>query len=518
MKENSSGLSLQQLVRNPDAALEELDRLDSQDSLYDFMRYGWHVLEPKREFVPGWHLEAICDHLTAVHHGDISRLLINIPPGCTKSLTTDVFLPAWEWGPRNRPDLRYVAASYSQDLTIRDNRRTRHLIGSRWYQSKWGKRFGFDPSQNAKTRFDNDAMGYKIATSVGGLGTGERGDRFIIDDPHNIKDGESDAKRNEAVLWFLETVPTRMHDPDKSAIIVIMQRVHEGDISGIIIERELGYTHLCLPMEYDKEHHCTTYLDVGDALEKGEVFFTDPRGDDGELLWPERMTRKVVERDKKVLGDYGTAGQFQQRPSPRGGGMFKRAWWRFYRTSAGTYRPGGCSDAPAIDLPKMDWMLQSIDASFGTKKATSSRVGALVIGGQGANRFVLDNRTALMDFKETVRTIRVLWKDWPLALRILIELKANGQAIIDTLHNEIPGIIGVTPEGGKESRAFAMQPAVQAGNWYLPEGMQWTDDFVTEFAMFPTGLRDDQVDAASQAAIFMMSGADVVRARMMSNY
>ncbi len=181
--------------------LDELDRLDSGESLRSFIEYVWDIIEPGRTYVPGWHIDAICEHLEAVTSGEIIRLLINVPPGAMKSLTTDVFWPAWEWGPKNMPGMRYVSSSYSQDLTIRDNRRTRNLIQSSRYQAAWGDRFQLTTDQNAKTRFDTDKMGFKIATSVGGLGTGERGDRFIIDDPHNVKDGESDAKRGEALLY-----------------------------------------------------------------------------------------------------------------------------------------------------------------------------------------------------------------------------------------------------------------------------------------------------------------------------
>ena len=231
------------------------------------------------------------------------------------SLTTDVFWPSWEWGPKNQPGLRYVSASYSEALTIRDNRRCRNLIRSEWYQRRWGKRFQLVGDQNAKVRYDNDHYGFKIATSVGGLGTGERGDRFIIDDPHNVVEGESDLKRRAVLLWFDESVTTRVNDPETSAIVVIMQRVHDKDVSGDIISRDLGYTHLKLPMEFEPEERCRTY------------FFRDPRKEEGELLWPARMPAEVVERDKKTMGTYAVAAQFQQRPTPRGGGMFKRDWF-----------------------------------------------------------------------------------------------------------------------------------------------------------------------------------------------
>lgn len=489
---------------DPDEILGELDRLDSEERLADFIKNEWTTLEPGRKFAPGWHIDAICEHLEAVTNGHINRLLINIPPGCMKSLTTDAFWPAWEWGPRNLPTTRYVSASYSQDLTVRDNRRCRTLIQSPRYQRQWGNRFRLVEEQNAKTRFDNDRMGFKIATSVGGLGAGERGDRFIIDDPHNIRDGESNAKRNETLLWFQETVPTRVSDPERSAIIVIMQRVHEADVSGLILEKELGYVHLCLPMEFEPDRKC--FVEV--------TGFEDPRTEDNELLWPSRMTREVIERDKRVMGEYAAAGQLQQRPSPRGGGMFRREWWQFYETGHAN-RPPDVSDVPAVKRPDFfDWEIISVDAAF-KSTATGSRVGMLVIGGKGPFRYVLDNRTAPMTFGQTVEMILELLKKYPRCSRVLIEDKANGPAIIDTLRQRVAGIIPVNPEGGKEARASAMQPSVQSGHWLLPEGAPWLDDFITEFALFPASAKNDQVDATSQAAIFMTQGVAVSRALML---
>ena len=314
MSENHfGGISLGSSREEAKGLLSKLDKFESEESLRNFIELAWEILEPGREFSPGWHIDAICEHLEAISHGEILRLLINIPPGCMKSLTTQVFFPAWEWGPQRRPSLRYVSASYSHDLTIRDNRKCRNLIQSKWYQDKWGDIFQMTSDQNAKIRYDNDKSGFRVATSVDGLGTGERGDRFIIDDPHNVKDGESDRKRHNAELWFTETVPTRMNEPEQSAVILIMQRVHELDVSGIAVSRELGYVHLMLPMEFEPDRRCST-----------SIGFVDPREDENELLWPNRMTRPTIERDKKAMGSYATAGQFQQRPTPRGGGLFKR--------------------------------------------------------------------------------------------------------------------------------------------------------------------------------------------------
>lgn len=231
----------------------------------------------------GWVFEAICEHLEAITKGQLTRLLINVPPGTMKSLLTNVLWPAWEWGPRNMPYLRYVSAAYAHSLTVRDNRRCRLLIQSDVYQKLWGHRFSLVGDQNAKEKYENDARGFRIATSVSGTATGERGDRFIVDDPHNVKEAESDVKREDAVFWFTEVVPTRVNDLEKSACVIIMQRVHEGDVSGHILahNKSLGYEVLTVPMEFESARKCVT-----------GIGWSDPRTVEGELMAPERFSAK----------------------------------------------------------------------------------------------------------------------------------------------------------------------------------------------------------------------------------
>lgn len=493
--------------RDLDQSIREAQKELSERGLRYFTEFAWHIIEPGREFIPGWHLDAIAEHLEAVTNGEIIRLLINIPPGLMKSLSSNVLWPAWEWGPKNLPTMRYVGASYSHDLTIRDNRRCRSIIQSPWYQAIWGDRFKLVSDQNAKTRFDNDRTGFKIATSVGGMGTGERGDRFVIDDGNNVKDVESNAVRNDTAQWFLEVVPTRLTNPEKSAIINIQQRTHQGDISGIILEKELGYVHLCLPMEFEPDRKC--FVEV--------TGFQDPRTEENELIWPKRMTRVVVERDKIPLGAYGVAGQFQQRPSPRGGGQFKKTWWRFFKTDR-TGRPDECSTITAEDLPdRFETITISVDAAF-KDKHTGSRVGLLAVARRGPKRYVLANGTKHMTFTQTLAAIKEMKVKFPYATKILIEDKANGSAIIDTLMAEISGVVGINPEGGKEARAAAIEPTVETGYVFLPEGAPWLEDFIEEFALFPAGNRNDQVDALSQALIDMISNADLSRTIMMARW
>jgi predicted phage terminase large subunit-like protein len=316
---------LKKMRMDPATYRRELDKLDCEESLLDFVRRGWSTIEPGRTFVEGWAVHAIAEHLEAVSRGQIKKLLMNVPPGFMKSLLTGVFWPAWEWGPRNQPHYRYVCASYSEALTIRDNMRCRALMRADFYQEMWGDRFAFNPEQDAKTKFANDRTGFKLATSVHGLGTGERGDRVIIDDPHNVLEAESDAKRENVLQWFTEVMPSRINDPDKAVFVVIMQRVHEYDVSGLILAKELGYEHLCIPMHWDPQHPFAS------NKKKSVVGWRDPRKKRNELAFPERYTEAAVAEMEKAMmswgGMYAVAGQLEQRPEPRGGGMFQDNWF-----------------------------------------------------------------------------------------------------------------------------------------------------------------------------------------------
>lgn len=458
---------------DPNLVLNELDKVDSEQSLRQFLELAWPILEPGRAFCPGWHIDAVCDHLEAVSRGEITRLLINVPPGCMKSLTTEVFWPAWEWGPRNKPNTSYVSASYSEALTVRDNRKCRTLIQSDWYQTHWGDRFHLVSDQNAKVRFDTDKMGFKIATSVAGLGTGERGDRFIIDDPHNVKEGESEAVRGAALLWFTEVVPTRMRDPETSSIVIIMQRVHDQDISGYVIAHELGYEQLILPMEYEAERHCKTIIG-----------FSDPREDENELLWPKRMTRAVIERDKKVLGSYAYAGQFQQRPSPRGGGMFKREWFEVVDAiPAGPRRIIRSWDLAATETDNAAWtagirISKTTDGIFYIEHVHRFRGSP-----EKVDRALLN--TASQD-------------GMGVTIRLPQDPGQAGKSQKKYLASLLVGYdVRFKPEtGSKELRAQALSAQAEAGNVKVVRG-DWNGIFFDEICSFPVGAFKDQVDAAA---------------------
>ena len=329
--------------------LANRDRAAAEFSLIEFVKQAWPVLEPETPFVMGWAIETIAEHLQAVTDGKIRRLLINVPPGCTKSMMVNVFWPAWEWGPRRMASNRYISASYERTLATRDLVRCRDLVLSEWYQERYSIELKAD--ENQKTYYENMNTGWRYSSGVGSSLIGRRGDRIIIDDPHSVKTAESELKREETLRWMTETVPTRLNKQAESAIVVIMQRLHEQDVSGLIIQK-LGpeWVHLCLPMRYEAGTKCYTevqgmqteppervrrVLELGSPIAhytpdpEGELLYSqDPRTDDGELLVPARFPEQAVAELEATFaakgGSYAVAAQLQQRPSPRGGGMFQK--------------------------------------------------------------------------------------------------------------------------------------------------------------------------------------------------
>lgn len=480
---------LRHALDNPNRALATLNYDLACNSLIDFAEVFWPIIEPGRPFVKGWAIEAVCEHLEAVSKGHIRKLLINVPPGLMKSLSTNVLWPAYEWGPLNRPDLRYIGASYSQDLTIRDNRRCRQIIESAPYQEMFGDRFHLVDDQNAKIRYDTDKRGFKIATSVGGLGTGERGDRFIIDDPHNVKTAESETKLDEVAQWLTEVVPTRVNDIDLSAFITIMQRVHERDASGLTLAADLGYTHLCLPMEFEPDRKCFT--DLG-----GLKRFEDPRTQPGELLFPERFGRSALDGLKKQLsawgGQYAVSGQLQQSPTPRGGGMFKVDREEIFRRMVPAFPRGN-------QIRGWDIAGSTTKKSPFTASVKTALVGdILFVGAVTRERKEIEEAEA--------HIVQTAAED---GLSVKQDLPQDPGSAGKSQKRHMAGKLGklgldfvITPESGdKVTRAIGVASMWNAGNVVLvgSPADAWVNPFLSEVATFPRGEFKDQVDALSRS-------------------
>ena len=443
-------------------------------SLADFAKMAWHILEPATPLKWGWALDAICAHLEAVTRGEITRLLMNVPPGTMKSLLTGVIWPAWEWGPAGLPSKRFLSTAHMQTLAIRDNLKCRRLIQSDWYQERWPVALTGD--QNAKTKFENAATGFREAMAFTSM-TGARGDRVILDDPLSADDANSDAALLAAELAFLETLPTRINN-EASAIVVIMQRLHERDTSGLILAKGLPYTHLCLPMRFEPERACSTVIG-----------FTDPRTKAGELLFPERFAEPQVAELERTLGSYATAGQLQQRPVPRGGGLFKRAWFQTVKAL-----PTGCRFVRGWDLAATEdaeaaatagvLMAQAPDGRFFIAHVTREQLGPM-----GVERLM--KATAEQD-AATYGKVRGSFPQDPGQAG-----KAQAQHLLR--HVLVGHDYHFSPESGdKETRALPLAAQAEAGNVFLIEG-PWNEAFLSEIEGFPMAKWKDQVDAASRA-------------------
>jgi len=514
------------------AKIKERER--AEESLIGFAEYVWPVVEPAIPFIKGWAIEAIADHLQAVTFGHIKRLLINVPPGFTKSLMTDVFWPAWEWGPRNMPSMRYVCASYSNHLTERDNMRCRNIVISDRYQKLWGNRFKVSNEQFTKIKFANDKTGWKLATSVSGIGVGERGDRFIIDDANNTMEMESEQVRHTTNMWFTEVVPDRLNNPQKSAIVIIQQRLHEDDVSGVALSRDMGYTHLMIPMRHDLTRHCVTVLGMEEIVneETGEVeerekLWEDPRTEEGELAWPERFTEEVcinMERDK---GPYAWSGQYQQFPVPRGGAIIKEDYWQLWNRDV---------------LPNFEFIVASLDPAFTEKDENDP--SAMTVWGiwrdedeqlveptpdpLGRHKLFLKNMEMVANPKimllyawdERLQFTDLLQKVLDTCIpgsgrasfpvdKLLIEAKGSGQSVGQELYRLIRGtgkfgvdLIDPKKYGDKWTRVNSIEHLFRDGMIYAPD-RSWADKVIRQCAIFPKGSHDDLVDTTSQALRWM---------------
>jgi predicted phage terminase large subunit-like protein len=519
-------------------ALEAVEMKLCAGSLAEFVRLAWHVVEPGRPYTHGWHIDFICAHLEAITEGRrldsgkyYNRLLVNVPPGTMKSLLTNVFWPAWEWGPKDMPHLRYVCAAHKVDnLSARDSRRMRELITSEWYRARWGDRVSLASDQNEKLNFQNQRGGFRIATAIGSL-TGIRGDRVIIDDPHSVESAGSETMREAEVTTFLEAIPSRLNDPIKSAIVVIMQRLHQEDVSGVIIERKLGYDHIMLPMRYDPLRAAPTML----GLE-------DPRQAEGELLFPARFPREIVDRDERVMGPYATAGQHQQEPAPRGGGVILRDWWTLWEGDA---------------YPRMDLIVASLDTAYTTKQendpsaltiwgvfsgdAASESTGFVNRSGKmrnnqsEASRFDKGARIANLLPDDPASTPRImLMYSWTQRLELpelvqkvadscrrmkvdllLIESKAAGMSVAQELRRlygrDDWGVQLINPGANdKLARLYSVQHLFSEGVIYAPD-TTWAEAVIGQCEVFPKGKHDDLVDTTSMALKYLRESGVLVR-------
>lgn len=482
-----------EIVRVESERVRRSDASRCVESLADFVRGAWHTVEPGVDLIWGWHLDAICSHLEAVTAGRMRRLLVNVPPGHMKSLVVSVFWPAWVW--LRRPSWRVLFGSYAQELSTRDSRRCREVIASEWYQTTFRPRWKLKEDQNVKTWFENTAGGLRMALAVGGKGTGFRGDCTVFDDPHNVLEHQSEEKLAKVVHWWDKRMSSRLNDMRSGARVGIMQRVHERDLSGHILERG-GYEHLCLPTRFDAGRPCRTSI------------FRDPRKRDGELLFPAMFPAEVVAEIEVDLGPYDFNGQHQQNPLPAGHGILKPYWLGFWFPSDMVppapvqvrNEDGEIVRCRQRRLPAtFDGMVTSWDMAFKDAE-TGSLVAGSVWAWIGAMSYMLDLVEGHWDAVRSAAEVAELADVWQGCRAHLVEDKANGPAVISMLRDRVEGLTPVSPEGDKLARTHAAAPTIAAGQMWIPhpEVYPWVGAFVDQITNFPKWRINDAHDTMTQ--------------------
>tara|TARA_R110002073_G_scaffold218178_1_gene378433 strand:+ start:527 stop:1960 length:1434 start_codon:yes stop_codon:yes gene_type:complete len=443
-------------------------------SFYEFFKQAWHIVEPAIELSSNWHHKYICDALQEEAERIIAKkpktkdIIINVPFRSTKSLIVTVMFPVWSW--IKDPKLRFITSSYSANLSIELATKSRDIIFSEWFKSRWGTIFHIKKDQNLKERYENNHMGMRRATSVGGTVTGQGGDFLIVDDPLSPQMANSATERENANEWYRTTFYSRLNSPKIGVRIIIMQRVHEDDLSGFLLDREtrLNYNHICIPATIDGEV----------KPKKLENFY-----DDNGLFWDERFGQDVLDDYKKALGSYGYAGQLMQTPTPLDSGMIRQEWFKIDR-----YREDGVVNFV-------------IDPAYTANQKNDP--SALLAYIYKDNKWqIIDCTNVYKEFPDLVKFIPqwVTKNGYTNKSRIFVEPKASGKSIVQTLIRETGLNVreDKPPTKDKVARVADISATLESGRVGLLQG-SWNNEFLDQLTKFPSAKHDDMVDCLVMA-------------------
>jgi len=448
--------------------IDKLTQRELEEQIYKynlsfFIRRVFRTVDPASTYSHNWHIDIISEYLEACRRKEVKRLLINMPPRSLKSISASVAFPAFILG--HNPKDRVMVASYSQKLSFDHSLATRHVITSDWYQRLFPDTM-LARDQNEKSRFQTTEQGMRMATSVGSSTTGFGASYLITDDAHDPGGAESDVQRQTAIDWFDQTYSTRLNNRKEDVMIVVMQRLHSKDLSGHLLEAG-GWEHLCLQAEAE-ERKTYSFGGFTKTVEKGE------------LMHPDRLGERELEQLKQQL-KHGYYGQFQQRPTPRGGGIIELKWFKRYNV--------------APENPTM--IVQSWDTAH--KANAGSDYSVCATFAQTANgHYLLDIYRAQLEYPDLKRTVSSLHQKY-MPHTVLIEDKASGQSLLqDFARDGNMSCIAIKPDKDKVTRASTASGMIEGGNVYLPEKAAWLVDFENEVETFPRGAHDDMVDAITQ--------------------
>ncbi len=438
--------------------------------LYAFAERSFAETNPHTQFLPNWHIELIAASLEAVRLGTLKRLIINEPPRSLKSFLASTAFPAWLLG--HNPSAQILAVSYAQDLADKLARDCRALMASPFYQALFPTRLS--PQKQATAEYETTAKGFRLSTSIGGVLTGRGADYIIIDDALKPDEALSDVCRKAANDWYDGTLYSRLNDKARGAIVIIMQRLHEDDLVGHVLEQE-PWTVISLSAIAERDEDYAIETPYGQRRFRRRC---------GQPLHAERESLETLERIRQTIGSYNFAAQYQQRPAPYGGGIIKAEWFR-------TYEP------PQLPT-KFDRIIQSWDTANKATELSDYSV-CTTWGLKDTHIYLLDVLRQRLNYPELKRAVRAQGQRFGAAV-ILVEDAASGTQLIQELAAEgLPAVTKSEPEHDKVMRMHAQTAMIENGLVFLPKAAPWLVDYIHELSTFPKGKHDDQVNSTSQA-------------------
>ena len=493
---------------------EEL-RILIQRTLYlkdfsEFVKGAWDIIEPGTPYSHNWHIDFLGEELTALFIDDLARLYpeldiqkikksrknrltINVPTRSMKTLLVSVFFPVWL--ALHRPTIKIASVSYSKDLSLQINRQRREIINSDWYQLHFGDLVKIKDGMDRQDMFELVSLGSMYATSIDGTFTGKGADLIILDDIQKPGDMYSEASRMDAVRFVKETLPTRLNNQKQGVIINIQQRLHYQDVTGFLQEALSSlYDFVVIPLEAETN-----------LVYKGKITGRVWKMRKGDVLWPDRMGPVEVENLKLQLGAMAFAAQQQQNPTPDGGTIISRDWFKYYAENPYEYLANLKNESPSEYSSCQ--IIISWDMNMKVTK-DSDYVGCVV----GLYNMSKDTVHIIGHMKERLKFVALLsrvltihesWERFGLPIYHIVEEKANGSAVLEVMQQKIAGFIPYDPGNqDKVTRMKLVSPYIQSGNVFVPNlekvTVPWANDFMNDLLKFPFLEHDDVPDAFSQ--------------------
>jgi predicted phage terminase large subunit-like protein len=500
-------MDLTNLNIDPKEMLRLLDAADAEEDLYTFLKMAWPHFESSN-FTDGWAMDAICEHLQAVTDGSIKRLIINQPPRTGKTNIISAAWPAWTWAQRRKTHtsgagVEFLTTSYGLKLAREGSDKCRRILKSDWYQDLFGDRVRIRADKDGMETFANTENGQRSIRSVGAACTGLGANVIICDDVNSAGDESSEVTREGVIEWYQGMLVSRLNDPKRGAIVHVQQRIAEDDMTGFLLDTQGDdWVHLCLPMRYEKDRHCVTVIG-----------WEDPRKEEGELLVPDRFGDREVASLEKTMGPFRAAGQLQQRPEPKGGGIIKREWWQPWE---------------AAEFPPMDYIIASVDTAYTEKKENDPSAmtvwGVFTEDPNGVVNRILDaegrpmyDRTSYLhapkamlmnawsehlEFHELVKKVAITAKRLKVD-KLLIEGKASGISVAQEIQrlysHEGFGVQLINPGAqDKVARLYSVQHIFADMIIHAPD-KEWAEKTITQVSQFPKSKHKDLTDTVSQA-------------------